>query len=279
MAMSNLRTLVARWRVQAHLDFMWMTKDLRFFLINVVADVILNLAGVTAVFLLAERFGGIGHWSRDQVIFMLGYAALVRGFLEVGFSYNVLHISRRIGRGQLDHLLMQPQPLWMGLLTEGFMPFSGCWSLLTGIGITAWAIVQLGTGFPVQWWLWFAANLLASCTVALAFSFLWGALAFWAPLAAEEISSRAVNFLYQLKAFPLDGLSAVVLTGMLSVLPVGFVAWYPCRQLLGIAAPQLWHTPLAALLLTLAAMNVFKKGMEHYAETGSQRYIAWGHRG
>ncbi len=276
--MAGLRTLAARWCVQAHLDFMWMTKDLRFFLINVVADVILNLAGVTAVFLLAERFGGIGHWSRDQIIFMLGYAALVRGFLDVGFSYNVLHISRRIGRGQLDHLLVQPQPLWIGLLTEGFMPFSGCWSLLTGIGITAWAIAQLGTGFPVQWWLWFAANLLASCTVALAFSFLWGALAFWAPLAAEEISSRAVNFLYQLKAFPLDGLSAVVLTGMLSVLPVGFVAWYPCRQLLGIAAPQLWHTPLAALLLTLAAVNVFKKGMEHYAETGSQRYIAWGHR-
>ena len=273
-----MRTLAARWRVQAHLDFMWMTKDLRFFLINVVADVILNLAGVTAVFLLAERFGGIGHWSRDQIIFMLGYAALVRGFLDVGFSYNVLHISRRIGRGQLDHLLVQPQPLWIGLLTEGFMPFSGCWSLLTGIGITAWAIAQFGTGFPVQWWLWFAANLLASCTVALAFSFLWGALAFWAPLAAEEISSRAVNFLYQLKAFPLDGLSGVVLTGMLSVLPVGFVAWYPCRQLLGIAAPQLWHTPLAALLLTLAAVNVFKKGMEHYAETGSQRYIGWGHR-
>ena len=27
---------------------------------------------------------------------------------------------------------------------------------------------------------------------------------------------------------------------------------------LGIAAPQFWHTPLAALLLTLAAVNVFK---------------------
>ena len=277
--MGRLRTLTARWRVQAHLDFMWMTKDARFFLINVVSDVILNLAGVTAVFLLAERFQGIGLWSRGQILFMLGYAALVRGLLDVGFSYNVLHISRRIGRGQFDHLLVQPQPLWIGLLTEGFMPFSGCWSLLTGAGITAWAIAQLGAGFPIQWWLLFAANLLASCTVALAFSFLWGALAFWAPLAAEEISSRAVNFLYQLKAFPLDGLSAVVLTGMLTVLPVGFVAWYPCRQLLGIAPQHLWHTPLAALLLALVAGIVFKKGLNHYAQTGSQRYIGWGHRG
>ena len=279
MAVGRLRALLARWRVQAYLDFMWMTKDVRFFVINVVSDIILNLAGVTAVFLLAERFEGIGLWSRDQILFMLGYAALVRGFLDVGFGYNVLHISRRIGRGQLDHSLVQPQPLWMGLLTEGFMPFSGSWSLLTGIGITAWAIGRIGAPFPVQWWLLFAGNLLASCAVALSFSFLWGALAFWAPVAAEEISSRATNFLYQLKSFPLDGLSAVVLTGMLTVLPVGFVAWYPCRQLLGIAAPHFWHTPLAALLLALAAGFVFKKGMHHYAQTGSQRYLGWGHRG
>ena len=96
---------------------------------------------------------------------------------------------------------MQPQPVWIGLLTEGFMPLSGCWSLLTGIGVTARAIVQLGTGFPLQWWLWFAANLLASCTVALVFSFLWGALAFWAPLAAEENRQPRGQLL---KAFP-DG--------------------------------------------------------------------------
>ncbi len=98
----TLTILIARWRVQAYLDFMWMTRDFRFFFINIVSDIILNLAGVTAVFLLAERFEGIGLWSRDQIIFMLGYAALVRGFLDMGFSYNVLHISRRIGRGSAE---------------------------------------------------------------------------------------------------------------------------------------------------------------------------------
>ena len=187
----TLTALFARWRAQARLDFMWMTRDFRFFVINVVSDIILNLAGVTAVFLLAERFGGIGPWSRDQILFMLGYAALVRGMLEVGFGYNVLAISRRIGRGQLDHTLVQPQPLWMGLLTEGFMPFSGVWPLLTGIGIMAWAIMHLGTALPLGWWLMLACSLLASSAIVLAFSYLWGSLAFWAPVAAEEISSTA----------------------------------------------------------------------------------------
>ena len=91
--------------MQAYLDFMWMTRDFKFFLINVVSDLVLSLSGVMAVFFLAERFAGIGAWSRDQILFMLGYAALVQGLLEMFFRYNVLAISRRIGRGQLDHTL------------------------------------------------------------------------------------------------------------------------------------------------------------------------------
>ena len=81
--------IIRRWRVQAYLDFMWMTRDFKFFLINVVSDFILSLSGVMAVFLLAERFAGIGAWSQDQILFMLGYAALVRGTAR-----NVFQLQR-----------------------------------------------------------------------------------------------------------------------------------------------------------------------------------------
>ncbi len=170
----TLVKLLRRWRVQAYLDLMWMTRDFKLCLINVVSDVVLNLSGVMAVFLLAERFDGIGTWSREQIIFMLGYAALVRGILEVGFSYNILMISRRIGRGQMDHLLIQPQPLWMILLTEGFMPFSGFLSLCTRVGITVWGLTLLQLPFVASWWICFASQLAASCAIVLAFSFFWG---------------------------------------------------------------------------------------------------------
>jgi ABC-2 type transport system permease protein len=276
--LNTLKKIISRLRVQAYLDFMWMTRDSKLCLINIVSDIILNLAGVAAVFLLATRFEGIGIWSRDQIVFMLGYAALVRGIMDMGFSYNVLHISRRIGRGQMDHVLIQPQPVWMAFLTEGFMPFSGIWAFLTGVGITAWAILQLNLTLTFYWGLLFALHLFTSCIIVLAFSFLWGSLAFWAPLAAEEISSRAVNFMYQLKSFPLDGLGPYVLLSMLTVLPVGFVAWYPARQLLGLETTGIWHTTAVAMILSLVAFVAFKKGMKHYEQTGSQRYLGWGHR-
>lgn len=270
-----------RWKVQAYLDFMWMTRDFKFFLINVVSDVILNMAGVMAVFLLAARFDGIGPWERPQILFMLGYAAVVGGLLEMTFSYNVLHISRRVGRGQLDHLLVQPQPLWMALLTEGFMPFSGCWALLAGGGLLAWALVGLGVPTAVGWWLAFGLHVASSGAVVLAFSFMWSSMAFWSPVGAEEISSRTNTLVSQLKTFPLDGLGPVLVGTLLSALPVGLVAWYPCRVLLGLDPDPwaLWHTPLMAAGLSLVALFFFKRGLKHYERTGSQRYLRWGHRG
>jgi ABC-type uncharacterized transport system permease subunit len=85
----------------------------------------------------------------------------------------------------------------------------------------------------------------------------------------------------QLKAFPLDGLGGALLGGMLSIVPAGFVAWYPCRYLLGIDASPLsaWITPLAALALGALAVLMFAKGKLHYERIGSQRYRAMGHRG
>jgi ABC-2 type transport system permease protein len=276
----TIRRLLQLWRLYARLDLIWLMRDTRQALIWYVSDIVMSAAGVTAVLLIAERFAGIGPWTKQQVVFMMGYAMAAEGLLTAFFSYNVLHISRRIGRGQLDHVLVQPQPLWMTLLTEGFLPFSGSAVLILGLGLMAWATRRLGLAAGLGWAAAGVLNLVASATVALSFSFLWGSLAFWAPRAAEEISSSAVDMVGQLKGFPLDGLGPVWRMGLLSGLPVGLVAWLPCRYLLG-HTPQAWAaaiTPLAALLLGALSAWAFRRGLVHYGQTGSQRYTAFGHR-
>jgi ABC-2 type transport system permease protein len=245
------------------------------------ADTISNLAAVTGMLLLAERFAGIGAWNKLQVVFMLGYATTVGGLMGMFFSYNVLMISRRIGRGQLDHTLIQPQPLWVSLLTEGFMPFSNLPVLLPGIAMLVWAGGGLALDITPGWLVLLGLNMLASSAIVLAFSFLWGSLAFWAPRGAEEISDSAATLLFQLKSFPLDGVGPLLLGGLVTAVPVGFVAWYPCRALLGIDPSPWggWVTPLAALLLSAITTFIFYRGMNYYARTGSQRYSSFGHRG
>ncbi|MGH2461764.1 MAG: ABC-2 family transporter protein [Chloroflexota bacterium] len=269
-----------QWRLYAWLDLTWLTRNLGFFVTYFLSDLVTSAATITATLLLAARFDGIGPWTLPQLIFMLGYATLVQGLVDVFFGYNVSVVSRRIGRGQLDHTLIQPRPIWVTLLTEGFTPFSDGTAVLAALPLVVWSAARLSLVISPGWLALAALNLVASCAIVLAFAFVWGCLAFWAPRAGEEISGSALGMMRLLAPFPLDGLGPFWLGGMLTALPAGFVAWYPCRALLGIdrASYALGLTPLAAGAIVALTVVIFQKGMKHYGRVGSQRYLSFGHR-
>jgi ABC-2 type transport system permease protein len=275
-----VRRMLQLWRLYTWMDFLWLTRDLKSVIIYFISDIARVMGAVTGTFLLAERFGGIGGWSHNQVLFLLGYAMAVTGLPDIFFNYNVAYISRRIGRGQLDHMLVQPQPLWMTLVTEGFAPFSGAAELIPGLGLLAWSIAHGALAASPLSLSLLVLNVVASSAIALSFTFVWGSLAFWAPRAAEELNSSSWRLLNGLKSFPLDGVGSVLLGGLLTVVPAGFLAWYPSRALLGLDHTAYGEavTPLAALAFLACAALVFRKGLHHYGHTGSQRYLAFGHR-
>jgi ABC-2 type transport system permease protein len=277
---AKLRRLVQLWGLYGRLDLLYVARGPKTALTYYASDLIVGLAAVTATFLLAERFNGIGVWSKHQVIFLLGFALLVRGAINMLFNYNLAHISRKIGRGQLDHMLIQPQPLWMGLITEGFAPWTGAGMFVPGLALLWWSTSQLQMQISAAWLALVALYLLCSMAITLAFSYAWGSLAFWAPRAAEEINSTTWRLLTQLNVFPLDGLPALALTGLLAFVPAGFLAWYPSRVLLGLSVSG-WDwlvPPLAALLFVALGAGIFARGLHHYDRTGSSRYLSWGHR-
>jgi ABC-type uncharacterized transport system permease subunit len=271
------------WAMYAKMDFLLVARDLKLFLTWAVSDLVLNVAGVLGLFLLAQRFAGIGTWTRDQVLFLLGYGAAADGLLSMFFGYNIAYISRRLGRGQFDHTLIQPQPIWISLLTEGFSPAFGLPVLLPGIGLMVWSACRLSLPITPAWTGLLLLNLIASAAVMLAFQFLWGSLAFYAPRSAEEINSSTIGLMSQLRVFPLDNLGPFLTGSLLTVLPVGFVAWRPVQALLGPGSlasypALLYQTPLAALIFWLMATAAFTKGFRHYVRVGSQRYSSFGHR-
>lgn len=276
----TLRRLVRLWAMYARMDAGWFLRDTKYCLTNIITDIISNLTAISGVFLLSERFGGIGGMDKNQVLFMLGYASMLDGvFLLFFMMCNVGHISRRIGRGQLDHMLIQPLPIWMQLATEGFIPVSGSSMLVCGAGLTAYAMVRLHMAVTPLWLLWFVLSLLCSAAVVLAVSYIAGAAAFYAPVAAEEISTTAVE-LFSVRSYPLGGLPHAAQVALCTVLPVGLAAWFPANALLGLDA-----VGLPAVLLVLAALSfsviasvLFRKGMKHYAKSGSVHYHDRGHR-
>jgi len=266
--------------ISAKMDLAWLFRDTRFALIGIVGDMINNAATVSGMFLIASRFGGIGGMSADEVLFMMAYSTLVTGIFSMFGSGNNIHISRIIGRGQLEHLFVQPLPLSIQLLTSGFSPFTGGGNLVIGVVLTAVAVDRLGLHITFPWIVSLIAYLLATMTIIVARAYLISSMAFYAPVAAEEIASTGIEDTWFLGTLPLSGMPLYIQVPLLTVMPEGLMAWFPSLCLLGRPPLNLSaYYPMAfALLISIAAGYTFRRGLNYYVRKGSNRYVPYGFR-
>ncbi|MCX5985626.1 MAG: ABC-2 family transporter protein [Chloroflexi bacterium] len=177
------------------------------------------------------------------MLFLVGCSTTVERILSAAFTHNVSHISRRIGRGQFDHLLVQPQPLWLTLASEGFAPICGGAAIATGILIMAWAWTGLGLPLTIPWVAAFGVSLVSSVCVVLSTMFLWSVVAFWAPFGGEVISMSVHDAMGALGTSPLDGIGGAIGVGLVTLFPAGLVAWMPVRALVGMSTDPWGYLP------------------------------------
>ncbi|HEX4214632.1 MAG TPA: ABC-2 family transporter protein [Candidatus Dormibacteraeota bacterium] len=277
----GVERLLRLWAMRATMNASQLLRSRGELLAWSVTSVIGNVGSITGTFLIAQRFDGIGRWSRSEILFMLGFAVLVNALLNALAGFNVGMVSRRIGRGQMDHTLLQPQPLWLSLMTEGFAPLEELGAITIGAGLIAIAARGAGVHASPAWVALLVLQVLSSLLILIAYQYAWGSVAFWTPRAAEEINTRTSSMTWSVANLPLDGVYGWLRVGLLTAIPTGFVAWLPCRALLGIepAYPAaLILTPAAAAVFAAIAILVFRKGLDHYVRTGSSRYSTFGHR-
>lgn len=265
----------------AKMDLAWFLRDTKTCLMAIGADFISNIAAVTGIFLLAWRFDGVGGMDKFEVLFMLGYVTVITGAYQTFFANcNTGHISRRIGRGQFEHMFIQPLPIPVQLATEGFIPVSGSSNFISGCVIIVVALRKLGIA-PEWWWiLLFILNVAVTMSIILSLSYLFSSAAFYAPAQAEEISSYVTDSTGNLSTYPLSGMSLAVQIPLITVFPAGLLGWFPSLALLG--RPPLglpvFYPFIVALLFFIVAVKLFKKGLNYYAKAGTSRYSAVGHR-
>lgn len=277
----NLRQLRKHLALYAGMDLKWFLQDMRVCMIVMLSEWAMTVAGVAGVFLLAMRFQGVGAMNEWEVLFMLGFYTLAGGALYILFGGgNVHQISRRVGRGQVDHMLMQPVPIWVQILGDGFMPTTGSSGLLMGLFITGYAAAKLQLAVTPLWIIKALLLVAANVGIEMGLSFLLASSAFYKPVTCEEISSVGHDLLTTVGKYPLSGLSPALIAALCTVVPAGLMAWFPSLILLGKApaAPGLL-LPLgvAAILITLSTYT-FKKGLRHYAQYSCNRYRDMGHR-
>lgn len=277
----KLKLLAKLLRLYARMDLRWFLQDLKTCAIVMVADQIMTAASITGVFLLALRFRGVGAMNEMEVLFMLGFYTLAGGALFLLYGGGNIHqISRRVGRGQVDHMLMQPVPIWMQIMADGFIPVTGNTGLIGGIAITCYAASRLQLAVTPMWIVKLLLLVAANVGIEMGLSFLLASSAFYKPVTCEEISSVGHDLLAVIGKYPLNGLPPALIGALCTVVPAGLMAWFPSLLLLGkvpTSPALLLPLGMAAALIALATVT-FKRGLRHYAQYSCNRYRDMGHR-
>lgn len=260
------------------MDLASLMRDSKFMAIAIAADIASNISSISGVFLLAWKFGGIGGMDRYEVLFMLAYGNIVMGFLNMMGGCNALFPSRIISRGQWEHMFLMPLP-YATQLTIGIFPFTCSGSFLSGIAMLFIAVRNLSAPLPWWWPFMLVIQLAISMVIVVALSYLFSSLAFYAPVQCEEISSAVVYSASYTMTFPLSGMPVYIRYPLLTVFPVGLMAWLPTMILLGRATTfETFYPALFSLLLSLTAAHFFRKGFRYYVKKGINRYSSGGHR-
>ena len=177
-------------------------------------------------------------------------------------------------------MLIQPLPLSVQLSTSGFMPFTGSSNLLLGLAMTVVAVKRLEMDITLIWVVTFVLHLVATTAILIGRTYLFSSLAFLAPVAAEEISSTVIEGSWLLGTFSLSGMPSSIQILLITILPEGLMSWFPTLSLLG--RPPLglpgYYPIIFALLVSLTAGYIFRKGLKYYVQKGSNRYVPYGFR-
>lgn len=285
--MDNFKTLMKLSRQYAKMDLLWFLRDTRYFFIQLLSDVISGGCTIAGVILLSANFKNFSGMTQNEILFMMGYSLFIDGIYMVFFiGNNTGMVSRIIGRGQLDHILIQPVPIWAELLAQGFAPVSGAPMLILGMAFTCYGTVRAGLFISLPFLLLFLFYSTCSILIVMAFIYLLSCSAFYAPAAAEEIAMVGRDLFSTLKTYPLGTMKGSQKHFFLSFIPVGLCAWFPSTLLIkagregigAILSPKAFYLPAVAAVFITIAIVTFKKGLHYYETYGSPRYSGFGHR-
>lgn len=214
-------------------------------------------ATYTAIALLLLRFGNLGGWTWSEMALLLSFHLLA---YSVGASLSFTQfrdIEEKVRLGTFDAVLVKPIITWVYLVFSGLnIGYVG--HILLAIGLMAWAVTQVAVDWSFPATLYFILSLLSAAMVTAAIMTMIGATALvW--VRSRHLFSIFFGF-WELARYPLSIFPLPLQILMLTIAPLGFLAFVPVAAILGKPVPLLgdWAGfaslaagPLAVLLGTL----------------------------
>ncbi|MBC1260268.1 ABC transporter permease [Synechococcus sp. BSF8S] len=227
-----------------------------------------NLAG--SLVLLALFYGrghGLGGWSWNEALVVLGMYTLLDGVTSTLLQPNLGEIVNHVRTGSLDFVLLKPIDSQFWLSARTFSPW-GLPGLLAGVVLIVVAAGRAGAAPAPITVLGTAGLLLCSALILYSLWFVLAATSIWFVKvwnATEVLRSTLVAGRFPVSAYP-----PLLRTLFTLVLPVAFLTTVPAEAILGRATLPWVLASLGMATLSLGlSRGLWRHALRYYTSASS----------
>jgi len=237
------------------------------FLIGATSTIFLQAASLLAIWVVMRQVPVLKGWTFDEVVLVYGFVTLSKSINHM-FADNLWTIGRvYIRSGNFDRFLVRPIDPLFHLLADRFC-HDGIGNFLVGALLVAHSSAALGIHWTPLNLLYLVIMVISGGMIFIALNLATCVSAFW--ILDSVPVTRLVFDNHLFAQYPLNIYPKALGIWLTWVIPYGFASFYPASYLLGQPVGLLaFLSPVVAVILMVAAYQLWKIGLRHYASTGS----------
>ncbi|MDR1636718.1 MAG: ABC-2 family transporter protein [Treponema sp.] len=225
--------------------------------------------GFISIWLLFERFGSIADWTFAEVGLCFGVTNIAFSLSEC-FARGFDSFSGMVIRGDFDRLLLRPRSTLIQVLGAG-IEFTRIGKLVQGFIVLAllipWSGIVWTPGKIVT-----LTGMIAGGAAVFTGVFILGATVCFFTLEGLEVINILTDGGREFASYPLPVYGKWVRRFFTFLIPYGCMNYLPLMYLTGRAErfPLLYMlSPLLGFFFIVPCVLVWRRGVRHYASTGS----------
>ena len=238
------------------------------FLIGAFSSVIMQGAGVLAIWVVMRQVPGLNGWTLPEIWLIYGLLTLSKSLNHM-FADNLWTLGQSYVRtGMFDRFLVRPINPLFHLLADRFC-HDGVGNFAVGLVLVLVAAPAVSVAWTPLHVFYLLIAVLSGGVIFTALNLITAVSAFWVMNSVPVV--RVVFEMHEFAKYPLSIYPRPIGLLLTLFIPYGFAAFYPASYLLGrdVPAALAWGAPLVAVVLFCIAYQVWLFGLRHYGSTGT----------
>lgn len=246
------------------------------FVLEAIAQFVGNVLDFVVVIIFFARMPALGGWTLPEIGLLYGLSSVAFGLADMaiaGFDYAYFG-PNMVRLGEFDRVLIRPVNLFVQVLSSQFT-LKRLGRIGQGAIVLGWALLALNlTWTPLQ--IGYMIVTIVSGVFFFSGLFIFGSgISFWTvdSLEVMNMATYGGQFLTQ---YPLTIYGEFLRSFFTFVIPMAFINYFPTLWLLGkpdrSSGPIGWLAfvaPFVCVLMFACGVALWRRGVRHYASTGS----------